>query len=604
MVKNYHHLPNCTNTNENTRYHTNSFANIVDNSPEYHYDPQSNMHFNYLNNQQQNRKNRVPPPTTINLRMLDSPAQSPCRRMREQDDDEFITVGHNKKRKQLNKDFDDQFEDPQQKYNNPNAPIQQQTSIYNNNHNNDPPPLLATQSSRTITSRTISNSNLNPSQPKQQQQNKITPESARFAQTRFPYQPFIIRFTSGNIKDKQVAHEISKHFKDNYHTDISILNIRRSIMKCQQNEYDYLIYVKDSITFSLLFHQQNWSQRIGGETFIFPSSPSFPAQLSFIIKNVDLRINLDDFAENLKATYPEIHAVIRLKNKFQNNIRLIKIEILSPTIREQILNAGNILVNSITYDVEEYLSPANVLICSKGMAIGHFKKQCTQINETCKVCGLSCPDLRHHNCSLVNKCVHCNGDHVSNSFKCPIVKNFRAELTKKLLFSNRMSSSYGSTNTNINNTYSYDATAFPVLPRPQQPSPYSITNNSMINKIDELISSVRKVNDTLEKFSKKNDEFELFMNNKIKNDEILSTKIDHLIENDVEFKKNIIQHEIKITRHENIFIKLILPMIDEISKYLSIINIDKKGGTLDADFQVTINRMRVQLENVTQNKNF
>ncbi|CAF4195495.1 unnamed protein product, partial [Rotaria sordida] len=67
MVKNYHHLPNCTNTNENTRYHTNSFANIVDNSPEYHYDPQSNMHFNYLNNQQQNRKNRVPPPTTTNL---------------------------------------------------------------------------------------------------------------------------------------------------------------------------------------------------------------------------------------------------------------------------------------------------------------------------------------------------------------------------------------------------------------------------------------------------------------------------------------------------------------------------------------------------------
>ncbi|CAF1434935.1 unnamed protein product [Rotaria sordida] len=520
MVKNYHHLPNSINTNENTRYHTNSSANIVDNSPEYHYDPQSNMHFNYLNNQQQNRKNRVPPPTTTNLRMLDSPAQSPCRRMREQDDDEFITVVHNKKRKQLNKDFDDQFEDPQQKYNNPNAPIQQQTSIYNNNHNNDPPPLLATQSSsRTITSRTISNSNLNPSQPKQQQQNKITPESARFAQTRFPYQPFIIRFTSGNIKDKQVAHEISKHFKDNYHTDISILNIRRSIMKCQQNE-------------------------------------------------------------------------------------LIKIEILSPMIREQILNSGNILVNSITYDVEEYLSPANVLICSKCMAIGHFKKQCTQINETCKVCGLSCPDLRHHNCSLVNKCVHCNGDHVSNSFKCPIVKNFRAELTKKLLFSNRMSLSYGSTNTNINNTYNYDATAFPVLPRPQQPSPYSITNNSMINKIDELISSVRKVNDTLEKFSKKNDEFELFMNNKIKNDEILSTKIDHLIENDVEFKKNIIQHEIKITRHENIFIKLILPMMDEISKYLSIINIDKKGGTLDADFQVTINRMRVQLENVTQNKNF
>jgi hypothetical protein len=44
-------------------------------------------------------------------------------------------------------------------------------------------------------------------------------------------------------------------------------------------------------------------------------------------------------------------------------------------------------------------------------------------------------DIKEHKmiCSGVVKCVHCGGAHKSNDTKCPIVKDYRAALTKSLL---------------------------------------------------------------------------------------------------------------------------------------------------------------------------
>lgn len=73
---------------------------------------------------------------------------------------------------------------------------------------------------------------------------------------------------------------------------------------------------------------------------------------------------------------------------------MIKIELSSALLRNELLNKKRIVVNYISYDIIEYLAPVNVLICSKCMAIGHFKKQCTQIKETCRTCGDQVDDLK------------------------------------------------------------------------------------------------------------------------------------------------------------------------------------------------------------------
>ena len=45
--------------------------------------------------------------------------------------------------------------------------------------------------------------------------------------------------------------------------------------------------------------------------------------------------------------------MIRLKNKYQNDIKLAKVELLSPSARDELLKDGKLIVNGITYDIEE-----------------------------------------------------------------------------------------------------------------------------------------------------------------------------------------------------------------------------------------------------------
>ena len=173
------------------------------------------------------------------------------------------------------------------------------------------------------------------------------------------------------------------------------------------NEYDFLMYVKDANSFSFLLEQTNWPKLLANKSYYLPSTPVIPPQLCLLIKNVDLHIDFTEFCNDIKSNYPQVKNIIRMKNKFQNDIKMVKIELTSSSIRDELLNKKRIIINYITYDVIEYLAPANVLICSKCMAIGHFKKQCTQIKETCRTCGEQVADMKMHNCSKIDKCIHC-----------------------------------------------------------------------------------------------------------------------------------------------------------------------------------------------------
>ena len=93
------------------------------------------------------------------------------------------------------------------------------------------------------------------------------------------------------------------------------------------------------------------------------------------------------------------------------------------------------------------------------------------------------------------------------------------------------------------------------------------------------------------------------MQDKTTHDAIMAKKLDELTTNFSDVRIGVAQHECKLTRLDNIFTKLLVPMLDEIGSFLSNINI-KHGGTLDADFKVRINRMRTQLNNAQLNKDF
>ncbi len=147
--------------------------------------------------------------------------------------------------------------------------------------------------------------------------------------------------------------------------------------------------------------------------------PSIPPQLSAVIQNVSFNIDWEDFTADLKSNYPDIVQVVRLKNRTLQDLKLVKIEIKSVKLRNEILEQEFINIANTRHKVVEYLALANVLICSRCMVIGHFQKNSPQQNKvTCKTCGGKCSDITDHAFSGVPKYIDCGDAHHSNDSKC------------------------------------------------------------------------------------------------------------------------------------------------------------------------------------------
>jgi hypothetical protein len=270
-------------------------------------------------------------------------------------------------------------------------------------------------------------------------------------------------------------------------------------------------------------------------------------------------------------------------------------------VREELLKGKKMIIGYIAYDIEEYLAPANVLICSKCMGIGHFKKQCTQVKDTCCTCGDLMEDLKSHICSRIEKCIHCGQNHKSNSLKCQVVKSFRSELTRKLLSSNNRSTSSSTNNLNNmgNSNFSYISSNFPPMPAPQ-----FLTNNPMMVKLDDLLEKMSEVNVHLSSLELKHDKFEQFMMEKNESDSLIKENFNLLSKQSVELKKDVVHHSLLIQQHENMFIKLIIPMFEDLFRLIAMQNHDRKGNPLDADLKIKLERYLIQMKKAKEGKQF
>lgn len=229
-------------------------------------------------------------------------------------------------------------------------------------------------------------------------------------------------------------------------------------------------------------------------------------------------------------------------------------------------------------------------------------KQCTQMKSTCRTCVESVDDLKLHVCSHVEKCIHCGQNHKSNSFKCQVVKSFRSELACKLLSSNY--STVTATNNAINSNRSNFlqlSSDFPPLPLPHYSS--SNLNNSMVNKLDNLLGKITELKNHLVNLESKYNKFEQFMIEKKEYNSSIKENLNLLSKHSVDFKKDLVHHSLLIDRYENLFVKLIIPMFEDLFGLISAQNQDKKGNTLDADLKVKLKRYLIQVKQEKYGKN-
>ena len=502
-------------------------------------------------------------------------------------EDEFSTVVHNKKKKnqsittdQLSHPFQDTvtsiFDEIV-----PIAPVIDQIGTQSTNDiNQQPTPTQPV-----------------PAQPVPAQPSSVTNDSTRYALSRFPFPPFTIRFDSGKILPSHVKEELVKFCKQTHQVDIQILNCRSSRSNNNAQEQNLLLHLKDAQSFSFLLDVKHWPPLIKNQHFSLPSLPSIPPQLSLLIKDVDLNIDYDDFCSDIKSRYPEVQNVIRMKNKFQHPIRMMKIELTSPGIRDKLLDEKRIVVNLMYYTVAEYLAPFQVLICSKCCGIGHFRNVCTQVKSTCKVCCELMDNPVQHKCSKETKCAHCGGNHKSTSTVCPIIKTYRADLTRKIL---QPVQKLSFTNVIPDNPVS----VLNLMNVPRQYVSQSFNNIDMMKKLDDLIGKISDVKDHLAGLSVKHGNFEKFVEEKNQNDQVLQQNLNSVSQTTKAINDDVTSLRSKVVRQVNVIERLMIPMFTDIFQmFLSQIS-NVIDGLTYSKIKQKLDRYLMQMQNVCNDQTF
>ncbi|CAF1504559.1 unnamed protein product [Didymodactylos carnosus] len=402
----------------------------------------------------------------------------------------------------------------------------------------------------------------------------------RFAQSRYPFPPFSIHFETSAVSDKQVVEDLVKYFKISHKIDLDIASCRLSTNNCQHDECNMLVFVKTSDSFAEFYGDGVWSDQLCGHNITVLAKPSIPPQLCVILINVPYKLDINILEQDIKRDYPEVKTAVRLKNKDQFGTKLVKVVFKSAKTRDDVLRRGIMVINYLQYDCQEYLGQAHVLICSKCRGIGHFNKQCKQIETTCKVCGEKSLDIKQHRCSDINKCIHCGGEHRPNDPRCKVVKEYRADLTKKLLQHSE----------NVHNSrVSLCASQFPSLGVAQRPvvpntdsgkgwemMPKVTDNTRMDTKLDEINNRLVMIMSTCDTMMMRNVELEKYMKEKEAKEEQLFRDVAS-VQTDVKIHSMELKHRL-------------VPVVLDICKFIKTLNYDKMGRTLDAEFMTSVDK--------------
>ena len=347
---------------------------------------------------------------------------------------------------------------------------------------------------------------------------QVSNDARQFANTRYPFSPFGITLVD-DVRDKVVVEHLVKVAKDKFDFTLEIAGYRRT----KVNEgFKVLIFVKTVNSFTYLLDKKTWPSELGGKMYSL-ALPNIPPQLSLVLPFVPYKTDMQELMADIQSMHPEVVNVIRLKNRQQQMIKAVKLELNSDVVRKQILGSKKLLVGGISYQVEEYMAQAHVLVCSQCMGIGHFRKNCPQQQmHTCNVCGDISTDIQLHkqNCTGISKCIHCGGDHRSNDTKCPRIKDYRAALTKSLLMNRpvpRVTTSPGPRLTSED----FPALGLAHMPNVGEQDYPRNQEQGSVGKIDQVLEK-------LEIIQKQMTSFTNFIDEKNKKDEILQNKIDQI----------------------------------------------------------------------------
>ncbi|CAF3461647.1 unnamed protein product [Rotaria sp. Silwood1] len=234
-------------------------------------------------------------------------------------------------------------------------------------------------------SRTQTHTNENISSNSTYNSIEISEQARRFAETRFPFPPFVI-------------------------------NANRE-------------------TFIILFDEQKWPTTIESMNYEKIIPKHLPPQFSIVLRNVPVDIEINSLLTNIKIDYPDVLNAFRITGINKKPSTLVRLDIQNISVIDKLLGKKFIYYENLRLGTTEYLAPAKVLVCTKCFEIGHFRSTCRSDLDHCRKCGVGVSDIKQHLEKCTNKlcCVRCQGLHDANDVRCPSIKSYRSILTKSLL---------------------------------------------------------------------------------------------------------------------------------------------------------------------------
>ncbi|CAM4855057.1 unnamed protein product [Rotaria socialis] len=187
-----------------------------------------------------------------------------------------------------------------------------------------------------------------------------------------------------------------------------------------------LCFTKEIELFVYLWDTSNYPLKILN-TIINPIPPThLPPQHSIILKFVPSMIATEEIEEAISDICQSKILIAEMKGSMTTKSRHIRIDITSKDEVRKLLNSGYISVGGYLIEVDEFLAPPQILICSRCNKPGHIKKQCNETYDKCRRCGLNKLQGDHLQCVI--KCHHCNEDHLATDYRCPIIIKYRRDL--------------------------------------------------------------------------------------------------------------------------------------------------------------------------------
>ncbi|CAF1464424.1 unnamed protein product, partial [Didymodactylos carnosus] len=328
--------------------------------------------------------------------------------------------------------------------------------------------------------------------------NGISQQARRFAETRYAFPPFIIKFNQ-NVTENVIIQDLEQHYKNINNINIEFDGYRLKL------KHDLLLFVKNRESFAALFDEKTWPQTLGTLKFTRVSPKHLPPQFSIVLRNVPIDLSADDLLRDIQVDHLDVINAFRIINKEKQPTTLVRLDISNPKTMNDLLRKKFIYVNNVRYSLMEYVSPVKVLLCSKYFEIGHFRSSCTHQLDVCKTCGEEVTDIKQHllQCNKRQNCVRCKDDHESNDIRCPLIKSYRSALTKSLLTTIATTSN----NNNYQNKQGYfqvTESEFPLF--------VNRRSNHFNDRLSTLEDRMKQLDDNLNRIIDMNERFKKVLN--------------------------------------------------------------------------------------------